>query len=44
MLSGLSEPERAEAWQEIADELAQFETSDGFAAPCELIVCAGTAP
>jgi SAM-dependent methyltransferase len=42
MLSGLDEPERREAWDEIECELAQFETSSGFEGPCELIVAAGT--
>lgn len=43
MLAGLSESERDDAWREIEHELSQFETSDGFAAPCELLVAAGTA-
>lgn len=38
MLSGLTPPEREEAWQEISDELARFEDSDGFSGPCELLV------
>ena len=42
MLAGLSEQEREEAWQEIAQELAQFETAQGFEGPCELIVSVGT--
>jgi len=42
MLSGLDEPEREDAWDEIERELAQFETSGGFEGPCELIVAAGT--
>jgi SAM-dependent methyltransferase len=44
MLASLSEPEREEAWREIEDELSEFESStEGFEAPCELIVSAGTA-
>jgi SAM-dependent methyltransferase len=43
MLAGLSESERDDAWREIEYELSQFETSNGFAAPCELLVAAGTA-
>lgn len=42
MLSGLTEPEREAAWDEIARELSQFEGPDGFAAPCEMIVGVGT--
>jgi SAM-dependent methyltransferase len=44
MLSGLSQPEREEAWEEIERELSQFETADGFEAPCELLVAVGTRP
>ena len=42
MLAGLSEPERDDAWREIAAELAQFERDGAFEGPCELIVAAGT--
>jgi ubiquinone/menaquinone biosynthesis C-methylase UbiE len=42
MMSGLSEAERAETWEEIAAELAQFEGSAGFEGPCEMLVGAGT--
>jgi len=42
MLSGLTEPEREAAWDEIAHELARFEGPDGFAGPCEMIVGVGT--
>src|SRR5688572_18046039 len=42
MMSSLSEAERAETWQEIAAELAQFEGSAGFEGPCEMLVGAGT--
>jgi SAM-dependent methyltransferase len=42
MLSGLDEPEREDAWDEIERELSQFDTSGGFEGPCELIVSAGT--
>ncbi len=42
MLAGLDEAGRAEAWDEIESELRRFEGRDGFAAPCELIVAAGT--
>ena len=43
MLGSLSEPERADVWSEIEQELSQFETPDGFEGPCELIVSVGTA-
>ncbi|MFI7061138.1 class I SAM-dependent methyltransferase [Kribbella sp. NPDC050124] len=42
MLSGLDESGRAAAWQEITDQLAQFEGPDGFAGPCEMLVVTGT--
>ncbi len=41
MLSGLSESEREEVWEEIEGELGQFEGSNGFEGPCEMIVGAG---
>jgi len=42
MLVGLAEPEREAAWDEIEQELRQFQGRDGFEAPAELIVGAGT--
>lgn len=42
MLSGLPEPEREEAWAEIGEALAQFEQSDGFVGPCEMLVVSAT--
>lgn len=42
MLAGLDEGGRAAAWDEIETELRRFEGPGGFAAPCELIVAAGT--
>jgi hypothetical protein len=42
MLAGLSAEEREAAWEEIAQELRQFEGPDGFAGPCELVVGVGT--
>lgn len=44
MLSGLDEAGREAAWREIEAELGAFETAEGFAAPCELLVAGGTAP
>jgi SAM-dependent methyltransferase len=43
MMAGLSEIAREGAWREIEQELSQFETSDGFEGPCEMIIAAGTA-
>jgi hypothetical protein len=43
MLAGLGEGEREEAWSEIEQELSQFETSDGFVGPCEMLVSVGVA-
>jgi SAM-dependent methyltransferase len=42
MMAAMSEGERAETWQEIADALAKFESKDGFVGPCEMLVGAGT--
>jgi ubiquinone/menaquinone biosynthesis C-methylase UbiE len=41
MLAGLSEGERASVWEEIASTLRQFETTDGFVGPCEMLVAVG---
>ena len=41
MMSGLSEAEREETWQEIEQGLGQFENADGFEGPCEMVVGAG---
>jgi len=42
MLSGLSEKEKDEAWQEISEALGEFEGEDGFSGPCELVIAVGT--
>jgi ubiquinone/menaquinone biosynthesis C-methylase UbiE len=42
MLAGLSEAERASVWEEIEQELRQFEGPNGFEGPCEMIVGVGT--
>lgn len=42
MLAGLEEAGRAEAWAEIESALSQFEDSEGFAGPCEMLVAVGT--
>lgn len=42
MLSGLDQPGKDAAWQEIEESLRQFETKSGFEGPCEMIVAVGT--
>jgi ubiquinone/menaquinone biosynthesis C-methylase UbiE len=42
MLSGLSDNEQDEAWCEIEEALAQFETDGQFEGPCEMLVAVGT--
>jgi SAM-dependent methyltransferase len=41
MLAGLPPAEQDHAWQEIAEQLAGYETGDGFEGPCELVVAWG---
>src|SRR5688572_11968863 len=41
MMANLSEAEREETWQEIEQELKQFETGDGFEGPCEMVIGSG---
>jgi SAM-dependent methyltransferase len=43
MLSGLDEPARAAAWDEVGEALGEFEGADGFSGPCEVLVGAGAA-
>ncbi len=38
LMAGLSEAQREETWQEIEQELRQFEGTGGFAGPCEMVV------
>jgi len=42
MLAGVPNQEREDVWAEVEDELRQYETSDGFVGPCELLVVRGT--
>jgi SAM-dependent methyltransferase len=42
MLAGVPEAERPAVWADIETALRQFETADGFAGPCELLVASGT--
>lgn len=44
MLEGLSGEEKADAWQEIEDELSAFENESGFSGPCELVIGVGQKP
>lgn len=44
MLGGLSDKEKAAAWQEIEDELSKFENENGFSGPCELVIGIGQKP
>lgn len=41
MMATMSEPERAETWQEIEAALRTFETAQGFVGPCEMLVAGG---
>ena len=42
MLSGLSDTEKDEAWNEIEESLSQFEANGHFEGPCEMLVAVGT--
>jgi SAM-dependent methyltransferase len=42
MMVGLDEAERARTWDAIEEALRQFETSEGFVGPCEMLVGAGS--
>lgn len=44
MLANVSDEERAAAWREIEETLAQYEGPDGFVGPCEMLVVSGTKP
>ncbi len=44
MMSGLTEDERQSVWQEIENELKQFETAGEFNGPCEMIIASGEKP
>lgn len=44
MLGGLSDVEKAAAWNEIEVELTKFQNGQGFAGPCELVVGVGQKP
>jgi SAM-dependent methyltransferase len=42
MLSRLDDDAKAAAWQEITEQLVQFEGPQGFVGPCEMLVVTGT--
>lgn len=42
MLAGLSDAEKDEAWEEIEQELRQFENGQQFEGPCEMLIAVGT--
>jgi len=42
MLSGLSDTEKDEAWNEIEEALGQFEVNGQFEGPCEMLVAVGS--
>ncbi|HEC05675.1 MAG TPA: methyltransferase domain-containing protein [Thiolapillus brandeum] len=42
MLSGLSDEEKDQAWQEILERLGEFENREGFTGPCELVIAVAT--
>ncbi|MBN4056677.1 class I SAM-dependent methyltransferase [bacterium AH-315-J21] len=41
MMSGLSESQQGDTWEEIEQELRKFESDGGFEGPCELVVASG---
>ena len=42
LMSGLSDAEQDETWEEIEQALGQFESDGRFAGPCEMLVAVGT--
>ena len=42
MLSGLSEEEIDQAWNEIEESLRKFVDEDGFTGQCEMVIAVGT--
>ncbi len=44
MMSGLSDAEKESIWEEIERELQKFESENGFAGPCEMVVAVGEKP
>ena len=44
MMSTLSDSEKDSVWNEIEEDLKMFETENGFAGPCEMVVAVGEKP
>lgn len=44
MMGNLSDPERQAVWAEIEEELKKFESENGFAGPCEMVVAVAEKP
>jgi len=44
MMSTLSDGEKDSVWNEIEEELTKFESKNGFAGPCEMVVAVGEKP
>ncbi|WP_411273420.1 hypothetical protein [Daejeonella sp.] len=44
MMSTLSDNDKDSVWNEIEVELKKFETENGFAGPCEMVVAVGEKP
>ncbi len=44
MMSSLSDAEKESVWDEIEQELQKYESEDGFAGPCEMVVAVGEKP
>jgi len=44
MMSSLSDSEKESVWNEIETELRKFETENGFAGPCKMVVAVGEKP
>jgi ubiquinone/menaquinone biosynthesis C-methylase UbiE len=44
MMSSLSDSEKESVWYEIESELRKFETKNGFAGPCKMVVAVGEKP
>jgi len=42
MMTILDQAAKEEAWEEIHQQLKQFETKDEFVGPCELVIATGT--
>mgnify|MGYP001815755396 CR=1 FL=1 len=43
LMTGMSDDEKSDTWDAVAEALAVYQGPDGFVSPAELIVCTGTA-